>query len=73
MDRTGIQTGAIIARSRNETIHKVRNIETPQVRAFWDTSQLDIPLTVGKPDLCCKVALLATCVGLASIDLLLLF
>ena len=67
MARTGIQTGAIIASSRNVTINKVRSMERPLVSDVWDTSQLAIPLTVGRPDMGCKVALLATCVGLASI------
>src|SRR5262249_26313567 len=67
MARTGIQTGAIIARSRNKTINKLRSMETPLVREVWDTSQLAIPRIVGRPDMGCNVALLATCVGLASI------
>src|SRR5215471_6072147 len=67
MARTGIHTGAIIARRRNKTINKVRSMETPLVRQVWDTSQLAIPLTVGRPEMGCNVALLATCVGLASI------
>ena len=57
MARTGIQTGAIIASSRNETINKARSMEMPLVSEVWDTSQLAIPLTVGRPDMGCKVAL----------------
>jgi len=65
MARTGIQTGAIIARSKNKTINKVRSMETPLASRFGTRASL--PLLLGRPEMGCNVALLATSVGLASI------